>query len=226
MGRRVSAVLVVLGVATGCGSGGALGQSTAPEVQGSPPTTVADLTGTTVEPSGQSTNADPGTTSVVVTGIAPTEVATTATTAVGAPQAQLYETMTVVLESPQHGPSLCVGGMLDSMPPQCGDIPLVGWDWGMVDSEQTVNGTTWFDYQDQVVVTGTYDGATFTLASVRKPTAAELEAERPVMDLEAPCPEPAGGWLAQAARHPPLVHGSADLFPGVPQYLATQPSWH
>ena len=70
-----------------------------------------------------------------------------------------YETTTMVLESPEHGAELCLGGVLESLPPQCGGMPITNWDWGAVDDEETANGTTWVS----VYLRGTSDGETFTL---------------------------------------------------------------
>jgi|GEM_PF-5479906 len=50
---------------------------------------------------------------------------------------------------------------LDSLPPQGGSLPLAGFDWDMVEGEQTLNGVTWLE--ETVGVTGTFDGTTFTL---------------------------------------------------------------
>lgn len=50
---------------------------------------------------------------------------------------------------------------LDSLPPQGGSLPLAGFDWDMVEGEQTLNGVTWLE--ESVGVTGTFDGTTFTL---------------------------------------------------------------
>ena len=44
-----------------------------------------------------------------------------------------YAATTTVLESPDHGPQLCLGGVLDSYPPQCGGPGVVGWGWAVVD---------------------------------------------------------------------------------------------
>lgn len=78
----------------------------------------------------------------------------------GEPEAaQQYEVHTTVLESPGHGPELCLGGVASSLPPQCGGPPLVGWDWTLVDDEESRSGTTWTSAH----VVGTYDGERFTL---------------------------------------------------------------
>jgi hypothetical protein len=52
---------------------------------------------------------------------------------------------------------------LASLPPQGGDIPLAGFDWSMVDGEETRGGVTWTD--KGVTVTGYWDGTTFTLSA-------------------------------------------------------------
>lgn len=54
---------------------------------------------------------------------------------------------------------LCMGAIAESYPPQCGGIPLEGWDWDAVDGEETASGSTWGAY----AVTGTFDGETFTV---------------------------------------------------------------
>jgi hypothetical protein len=48
----------------------------------------------------------------------------------------------------------------ESLPPQGGDIPLVGWNWDDVDGEQTAAGVTWGGLYE---VIGTWDGTTFRL---------------------------------------------------------------
>jgi hypothetical protein len=101
----------------------------------------------------------------------------------------LYETDTTVLESREHGPELCLGGVAESYPPQCGGVPIANWDWDLVEGEETASGTTWGSFH----VVGGYDGATFTMTSVephRQPTPEEGD------PFAAPCPEPEGGWTA------------------------------
>lgn len=97
-----------------------------------------------------------------------------------------YRASGTVLESPEHGPQLC-HNVLTSLPPQCAGIELVGWDWAAVDGEESMNGTTWGEYQ----VTGTWDGARLTLTEPPGPPSYE-PAQTP--DFGTPCPEPAGGW--------------------------------
>ena len=47
-----------------------------------------------------------------------------------------------VLQSPEHGPQICLGGVFTSLPPQCGGVPLAGWDWAVAEGEESANGTT------------------------------------------------------------------------------------
>jgi hypothetical protein len=76
----------------------------------------------------------------------------------GTEGAQVYEGTFMVLESDAHGPALC-SMVLDSLPPQCGDLPLLNWDWDAVEGETTMNDTTWGRWH----VTGTYSRDGFTL---------------------------------------------------------------
>jgi hypothetical protein len=75
-----------------------------------------------------------------------------------------YQGTFTVLESPEHGPQLC-NSILESLPPQCSGMPVVGWTWDTVDGEETMNGTTWGRWH----VTGTYDGAAFVVTGARGP---------------------------------------------------------
>jgi hypothetical protein len=110
---------------------------------------------------------------------------------------QLYEVNALVLEDRTHGPMLCLGGILESLPPQCGDVPIASWDWQAVESEETADGTTWGSYH----VVGRYDGETIAVTDVRRyeedPSASGTDA-----DFTSPCREPAGGWtgLDQATQ--------------------------
>ncbi|MGZ4724319.1 MAG: hypothetical protein ACXV8L_08930 [Ilumatobacteraceae bacterium] len=114
--------------------------------------------------------------------------------------APLYRTVTTVIETPDHGPRLCLGGQLDSAPPICGDVPVVGLDWSTVSGKQTVGGVTWIE---QALVTGTFDGTALTVTEPpRKATDVERAAQYPG-DAPAPCPEPASGWAAQGAGFAP-----------------------
>lgn len=100
---------------------------------------------------------------------------------------QRYTASTTVLESPDHGPQLCLGGVAESYPPQCGGPDVVGWDWDDVEGEESASGTTWGTYS----VVGTWDGERLTLT---EPPGPPTLPERLEPDFSTPCPEPAGGW--------------------------------
>jgi hypothetical protein len=110
--------------------------------------------------------------------------------------AQVYEADTLVLEQrggsghPKHGPMLCLGGALDSYPPQCGDVPIANWDWDAVTGEETASGASWGEYH----IVGTYDGETFTVTKV-EPYDNHPPSFWSEVDVSSPCPEPEGGWV-------------------------------
>jgi hypothetical protein len=99
---------------------------------------------------------------------------------------QKYRGTGTVLEERGADPVLCLGVVMDSLPPQCGGIPVAGWDWGAVSGEESASGTTWGGFE----VTGFYDGEIFTLIEVGPPRREEVEDD----PIEAACPESAGGW--------------------------------
>lgn len=94
----------------------------------------------------------------------------------------------MVLESPEHGPMLCLGAIAESLPPQCGDVPITNWSWDAVEGERRRAGTTWGMY----AVVGTFDGTSFTVESVREPEPAQYRDS----EITTRCPEPEGGWVA------------------------------
>ncbi|MBN9214632.1 MAG: hypothetical protein ABS62_06680 [Microbacterium sp. SCN 70-200] len=54
---------------------------------------------------------------------------------------------------------LCLGAIMESYPPQCHGIPLVGWSWGGVEGSEQEGDIRWGAY----AVQGTYDGTSFTV---------------------------------------------------------------
>jgi hypothetical protein len=113
--------------------------------------------------------------------------------------AQRYAASATVLESKTHGPELCLGIILDSLPPQCRGLPLTNWRWDRVDGEEAAAGTIWGSYH----VVGTYDGASFTVARVDAPAPQPpppSPQERFQDEPKSPCREPEGGWKVPDPR--------------------------
>lgn len=101
---------------------------------------------------------------------------------------QRYTATALVLESPDHGPQLCLGGVADSLPPQCGGPDITNWDWDDVADPESAGGTTWGSY----TVVGTYNGKDFALTEPPTPPA---ESDGPVgRQFSTPCDEPPEGW--------------------------------
>lgn len=106
---------------------------------------------------------------------------------------QLYEADGILLEDAGHGPELCLGAVLLSLPPQCGGVPLANWDWNAVDGKQSGSGTTWGEFH----VVGTYDDGILTVTEVGPADPDGLEiGQGTVRSFATSCPEPAGGWPA------------------------------
>ena len=93
-----------------------------------------------------------------------------------------------VLEDKHHGPQLCLA-VEDSNPPQCDGPDVSGWAWDSV-THESARRTTWGGY----LLTGTFDGRTFTLTEPAKVNDGSLGPNRREPDFTSPCPAPAGGW--------------------------------
>ena len=103
-----------------------------------------------------------------------------------------FTTSVTVLEKQGSGPQLCLSGVLDSLPPQCGGPKVQGWSWDVV-THETRGDVRWGEYR----VVGRFDGTTFTLtepaAAAQPPSPVPPD---PVDNFVTPCPTPAGGWKA------------------------------
>ena len=91
------------------------------------------------------------------------------------------------------GAEFCLGGVMESLPPQCGGIPITNWDWDSLAKSryEAVNDVRWGEF----ALTGTYDGERFTVTW----PIVDAEDFRPVRrveeaDFSTKCPEPEGGW--------------------------------
>jgi hypothetical protein len=104
---------------------------------------------------------------------------------------QVYGVATVI-QVKGDVPQMCLGDdVLDSLPPQCTGVPLVGWSWPK--GSARLKDTRWGEY----VVVGSYDGA--TLHVTRALSTKGYQGPRPTdpgdsPDLSSACPTPAGGW--------------------------------
>lgn len=112
----------------------------------------------------------------------------------GRSDATEYVGRATVLESPKHGPQLCVA-VADSLPPQCGGPDITNWTWKKAAGEETANGTTWGDY----VVYGTFADGDFTLTrDPADPDSLEPgDVDDGERDFATPCPAPPDGWLPE-----------------------------
>ena len=68
------------------------------------------------------------------------------------PDGRVIATGTVIDDAGRA--KFCLGGILESYPPQCAGLPLEDWTWDGVDGSETAGTTTWGTY----AVYGTFDG--------------------------------------------------------------------
>lgn len=61
----------------------------------------------------------------------------------------------------------CLGPVMESFPPQCQGIPVDGWSWDGVEGAEQVDAVIWGTY----ALTGSYDGARFTVTRPAVPLA-------------------------------------------------------
>lgn len=140
-------------------------------------------------------------------------VATGAGSTSAPPADQRYEADATVLESPDHGPQLCLGAVNESYPPQCGGPDIVGWDWAAVAGAESASGTTWGSFH----VVGTYAAGAFTLT---EPPTAPAPSAGDDVDFSAPCPAPEGGWAVvdPATTTPATQQAAMDRAASEPDY--------
>lgn len=118
-------------------------------------------------------------------------------TAVPAADGEVTTTGPVTVLDDGGGAELCLGGVAESLPPQCGGPGLVGWDWAdHVGDFESAAGTRWGEF----VVTGSFDGTDLTPTDVMP--ADEYDAPDPSDEpsFATPCPEPEGGWVVDAQQ--------------------------
>jgi len=93
------------------------------------------------------------------------------------------------------GPELCLGGVADSLPPQCGGPKITGWDWAVHEMHEDQAGVKWGDFH----VTGTFDGTSFAVSEAIPAALYDALAVPDEEPLGTPCAEPEGGWVVDQA---------------------------
>jgi len=77
----------------------------------------------------------------------------------------VYQGALTVLQGVERDAAELCAVVAESYPPQCGGLPVTGWDWDAVDHEEA-EGVRWGSY----IVTGTFDGKSLVLTEDPLPT--------------------------------------------------------
>lgn len=88
------------------------------------------------------------------------------------------------------GTELCLGGVAQSLPPQCDGPPVTAWEWDDHPDHESAGGVLWGEY----TMEGAWDGTAFTPTDVRPFVPGDVPAEDLTALFAAPCSEPEGGW--------------------------------
>jgi hypothetical protein len=99
-----------------------------------------------------------------------------------------YQGVVTVIDT-GDSPVICAGGVAESLPPQCGGIPLDGLDWAQVPWAEFAGGVTWAE----MAVTVRHLEKRFEL--VGTPAEPDTLPEPPPVDFTPPCQPPPGGWV-------------------------------
>jgi hypothetical protein len=93
----------------------------------------------------------------------------------------VYQGALTVLQGIERDAAELCGAVAESYPPQCGGLPVTGWDWDAVDHEEA-EGVRWGSY----IVTGTFDGKSLVLTEDPVPTAEVDMADYPALQYQEP----------------------------------------
>ncbi|MHA7247247.1 hypothetical protein [Arthrobacter tecti] len=97
--------------------------------------------------------------------------------------------------SKDGGPAMfCLGGVMESYPPQCSGPELIGWDWSAVEQSESASGVTWGTY----AVQGTWDGSALTVT--QPPIPLSLYSPPAYIDPRTDKENPGAGNEADLAR--------------------------
>jgi hypothetical protein len=83
------------------------------------------------------------------------------------------------------GPELCLGGVAESLPPQCSGLAMTGWDWAQHPEHEEAAGVRWGGF----AVTGRYDGEVFAVTDATPAALYDAMAQEPEEPLGTPCKE-------------------------------------
>ncbi|MBO3731625.1 hypothetical protein [Glycomyces niveus] len=97
------------------------------------------------------------------------------------PDAVVYRGALTVLQGVERDAAELCGAVAESYPPQCGGLPVTGWDWDAVEHEEA-EGVRWGSY----LVTGTFDGKSFVLTEDPVSTADIDMADYPELQYQEP----------------------------------------
>jgi hypothetical protein len=142
--------------------------------------------------------------------IPPSTTAPPSTTVPPAPPTQFAGNVFVIDDG--NGPVVCAGGVMESLPPQCGGPALDGLDWADVPWADTGQGQHWAGMYIEVGVAGE------RLQLLSAPEETHQTDGRSMMDFTPPCPAPEGGWVFTPG---PLATDAA--LNAAAQYISNQP---
>jgi hypothetical protein len=93
----------------------------------------------------------------------------------------VYRGALTVLQGVERDAAELCGAVAESYPPQCGGLPVTGWDWEAVEHDEA-QGVRWGSY----LVTGTFDGKSFVLTEDPVPTSEIDMADYPELQYQEP----------------------------------------
>lgn len=93
----------------------------------------------------------------------------------------VYQGALTVLQGVERDSAELCGVVAESYPPQCGGLPVTGWDWGSVEHEEA-EGVRWGMY----IVTGTFDGKSLVLTEDPVSTSEVDMADYPHLQYQEP----------------------------------------
>jgi hypothetical protein len=122
----------------------------------------------------------------------------------------VYQGALTVLQGVERDSAELCGAVAESYPPQCGGLPVTGWDWGSVEHEEA-EGVRWGSY----IVTGTFDGRSLVLTEEPVPTSEVDMEDYPNLQYQ----EPQIGEPAEDLSAEELQAIADELVAAFPRYV-------